>query len=48
MDANKIIDNLVQRIGHLVKENAFLVAQLEETEAQLKANIAEGAVEHAE
>lgn len=34
MDANKIVDNLLERIKQLTKENAFLLAQLQTIEEQ--------------
>jgi uncharacterized protein YoxC len=36
MDANKIIDYLLEKIKGLTKENAFLVAKLETMEEDLK------------
>jgi hypothetical protein len=36
MDANKIIENLLERIKGLVRENAFLSAQIQTYEDQLK------------
>jgi hypothetical protein len=48
MDANKIIDNLLDRIKLLVRENAFLVAQLQSYEEKEKAQLqAEGVKENA-
>ena len=34
MDANKIIENLLERIKVLTRENAFLMAQLQTIEEQ--------------
>jgi len=45
MDANKIIDNLVNRIAILTKENAFLAAQLEDAQEKLKEKEQESEVE---
>jgi hypothetical protein len=42
MDVNKIIDNLLDRIRLLVRENAFLTAQLKEVEEQQKQQVQVG------
>jgi hypothetical protein len=47
MDVNKIIDNLLDRIRLLVRENAFLMAQLQEYEEREKQQVQEGGSEHA-
>jgi hypothetical protein len=47
MDANKVIENLLERVKNLTRENAFLVAQLQTIEEQQKANM-EAPVEESE
>lgn len=39
MDANKVIENLLDRIKGLTRENAFLVAQLQAVEEEKKAQV---------
>jgi hypothetical protein len=45
MDANKIIENLLERIKGLVRENAFLLAQIQTYEDQLKTEAKKAPVE---
>jgi hypothetical protein len=39
MDGNKVIENLLERIKGLTKENAFLIAQLQSIEEEKKNGI---------